>query len=370
MKIFQIFLILITVDCSFGQYSLECKESYMTMMAGADALDCEITFGAAETNSNNYSETIHTFRIHDQNVTNDLLNLVLEDFPDVTDVSFHRCNLEDYNNETFKNAGHLKTLALADCLECQFEFTFQHLSNLTFLFMMGNSIKTLNEDFLVGLRNLINLFMSDNHIRVLHSNCFKNSLNLQRIDLKNNEIEEIPVDIFTELTNLESIDLANNFLKTFQCDFTKSNKQIKKLELGNNQIEYLQEAVIESFKNLTFLDLSANICVDQQFNYRVKPNNPEKILKVVLFPFCYEDFDRNQLESKERSLIVLVGFIAALTLMISLVLAFFVKNRLKIVHPGMESKRSLTKLIQEFTSESSVHGIKYLGERKSHWTEK
>ncbi len=264
------------------------------------------------------------------------------------------------------------------------EFLFAKLKKLRILDLTNNEIGKLQEKSLAGLENLEILYLGGNKLKFFWGFEFSNLKKLRVLALSGNLIESFLIDPFEVLTELRELHLDTNLFEYIPGHILKSNTKLSELDFGNNRILLIpREIIVNVFVKLKRLDLSNNNCVDQLFEYHDVPNpfKQRALLEIILYPFC-NNFELNLFNLDETSwfLIGLVILTVVIVLMIFACLGtLLIARRPKKIGFEVESNfaaklrnhfPAVADILMEYTDQSSVHGIKYLGEKKRHWGEK
>lgn len=372
-KIPFFWLIFLWFDGGMGENYIVCDKAVKTM--------CHIDIGPIKGSENYEGTLMHFGRSAKYAISNELVNEILLDYENLTLLDFNEQKLADFNNETFASGFNLVDLVMNRCSVTHLEdFWFQNLRNLNFLSLDGNSMVHISPHAFYGLDKLEDLLLQNNKIENLHSATFQHTKNLQNLYLGQNRIKILDERLFEPLICLGYLHLDSNQIETVSYDWFKFNENLTKIDLGDNRIKYLNKNILKVFERLKFLDLTNNVCVDQLFEYKLEPNDPERILDVVLFPFCDADFKVIDSEGDMSAMKILFGIplLFFASILVCVFSVAFVRNRRKIdvgldVEAGKNGKmteKEISDLILEYTDQSTVHGVKYLGERKRHWMEK
>lgn len=314
-------------------------------------------------------------------ISNELLSEMFKSLNKMSYLKLTGLKFENLNIQTFESGGNLRDLEMNKCLiERLDDFTFKNLRNLEFLDLEDNLLSTLSPNVFYGLNSLIDLHLNLNKLSAWNGDEFQHIGSLTKLVLAGNHIEALNESIFMPLKNLEILQLDSNRFSTIPSNLIKHNRNLSELHLGDNRISSFKQDIIECFKRIKYLDLTNNVCVDQLFEYFVSPNEPERILNFILFPFC-QNFVKHHPKSylddpQDNSTIILIllSIFSALALAICCCGFCFVRTRrrknLVRSYSIEEQEKNFNELIFEYSDKSSVHGVKYLGERGRHWIER
>lgn len=86
------------------------------------------------------------------------------------------------------------------------------LTNIRFIYIIGNEIKTIPEDALEGLTRLKRLTISNTKLSSIPETLFRTNNELNSVILAQNKIKEIPADLITHCSQLVVLDVSGNGL--------------------------------------------------------------------------------------------------------------------------------------------------------------
>ncbi len=321
------------------------------------------------------------FRI---SISNDLMAEIFNDFPNLDILIFLSAIFENLSTMTFQYGSSLVKLIMNyGKLSRLEEKVFQNLENLEMLELQENKLKVIDENAFVGLEKLEALDLRGNQISELKNRHFEPLGNLRKLLMGDNRLKFLPEGMFTYLPKLEEATFdSNTLLSLGDIDFQK-NEKLFSLDFGDNRIQDISQKVIKYFKKLRKLDLSNNYCVDQLFEYQEVPGNSEKILRAFLYPLC--DSSAPKIEKNQDKfdwieiLIITVASFMILMIVSCMAISMCRVGEKKVTDSEAEQGAPLNNIkevsvisdvIVDYTDQSTVHGMKYLGERKRHWTEK
>ena len=136
---------------------------------------------------------------------------IFEKFNKVEYLWMQEVQVESINEGSFKYAGKLKEIKLANNLIKNVPArTFTGCTALMRLYLQANQIIEVAVDAFEGLKMLKFILLNNNGIKELNSATFATNENLERIDLNHNELKAIPGDLFKGNLNLKTIYLNNN----------------------------------------------------------------------------------------------------------------------------------------------------------------
>lgn len=140
---------------------------------------------------------------------------------------------------------------------------FQNLTNLTFLDISMNELKSISPEVLCNLpRSIKNLSISNNLLNYFPWQNISALSNLCHLDLSQNFLSYLPHKVIEFGAFFSSLDLSHNRLSLIPKDFFSKAKSLKYLYLSHNQIKELNHQFFPApFKNgsaLQKLTLHAN----------------------------------------------------------------------------------------------------------------
>ena len=147
------------------------------------------------------------------------------------------------------------------------------LADLPFLeslwIAMSKKLKVLPQNTLRAMKSLTFLDLHANGVASLHGDLFKNNgtelSQLKWLSLSGNKLKSLPEGIFDGLTSLEHLDLPNNQIEYFHPHaFDAFAPSLKHLRFHNNNIDApLPPSLLSGLTALTMLDMrgnGANMC--------------------------------------------------------------------------------------------------------------
>ena len=142
---------------------------------------------------------------------------------------------------------------------------FSYLTNLRYLLLNNNLIKTVDTHAFHGINFLISLDLSLNKIERLGFLSNQNMSNLRYLRLSNNNISQLRAAQFICLKSIKTLDLSSNQIKRItDCAFHGLQKTIKKLILNYNQISKLNSCAFSfDFTTLRFVQ----VCCSFEITY-------------------------------------------------------------------------------------------------------
>jgi Leucine-rich repeat (LRR) protein len=135
----------------------------------------------------------------------------------------------------FINSLSLKQLAISDCnISSVSVETFANVSELEWLDLSYNYLRSLDINILKVLRKLSHLNLENNEIIEIIPGVFGNNSLLEYLDLDNNKIEHLGIDVFYGLINLKYVCLEGNILQYLRPETFLELPNLKSLFLSSN----------------------------------------------------------------------------------------------------------------------------------------
>ena len=137
---------------------------------------------------------------------------------------------------------------------------FDGLTGLEWLFLIGNSLTTLDADIFVGLAALQNLRLDGNNLTALETELFDPlDESLFYLYLGDNKLTTLDKDIFEGLTALQNLRLEGNNLAALETElFDPLGDSLSQLVLTDNSLTELPADIFAGLTALKGLDLSCN----------------------------------------------------------------------------------------------------------------
>lgn len=164
-------------------------------------------------------------------------------------------------NYLYFNGNHLDIMWDSD--NNKYTHFFQNLTNLTFLDISDNGLKSVSQEVLCNLpRSLKALSISNNLLTYFPWQNVSALTNLQHLNLSENHLFHLPYIVIEFGDNFSLLDLSHNRLSYIPEDFFSKAKSLQYLYLSHNQIKALNHQHLPApFKNgsaLQKLTLHAN----------------------------------------------------------------------------------------------------------------
>ncbi|XP_047504987.1 chaoptin-like [Pieris napi] len=169
------------------------------------------------------------------------------------DLSYN--NLDVLNTVTFEGLKNLLYLNLEHNKITKIGLSLFRCTQLQYLYLNNNEIKTLLHKDFNKLLQLKELYLSHNAITFIENTTFDNTGQLSIIDLNHNELKTLEQNLFID-TALTEIDLSANNLQSLPKYIFK-DKNITYFDLRENNLENeLSKGVFEGLSGIFNLDLS------------------------------------------------------------------------------------------------------------------
>lgn len=141
----------------------------------------------------------------------------------------------------------------------------QNLTNLEVLSLANNGIGMRIDRGLIS-SSLKRLYFNGNHLDIMwdadnnrYTHFFQNLTNLSYLDISNNELKSISPEVLCSLPgSIETLIISNNLLNYFPWQNISALRNLRQLSLSLNFLSYLPHRVIEFGDFFSFLDLSHN----------------------------------------------------------------------------------------------------------------
>uniref|UniRef100_A0A3Q2P2P7 SLIT and NTRK-like protein 1 n=1 Tax=Fundulus heteroclitus TaxID=8078 RepID=A0A3Q2P2P7_FUNHE len=109
----------------------------------------------------------------------------------------------------FTNGTDVQTLHLSNCNISVIDVNGEQASALRKVYLDGNRLKALPEQFLAGQPSLTEVDLSENLLQELPSGFLQDSDSLQRLDLQGNQLRSLPGELF-QMPSLQRLELDGN----------------------------------------------------------------------------------------------------------------------------------------------------------------
>uniref|UniRef100_A0A3P8SA64 Toll-like receptor 9 n=1 Tax=Amphiprion percula TaxID=161767 RepID=A0A3P8SA64_AMPPE len=146
----------------------------------------------------------------------------------------------------------------------RFEF-LQHLTNLKVLSLANNGIGMRIDQTLIS-RSLNYLYFNGNHLDIMwesdnnrYTHFFQNLTNLTFLDISSNGLKSVAREVLCNLPrSLKTLSISNNLLNYFPWQNVSALSDLQHLNLSQNYLFHLPHAAVEFGDKFSILDLSHN----------------------------------------------------------------------------------------------------------------
>jgi hypothetical protein len=181
-------------------------------------------------------------------------------------LNINKNNLSRLPKEAFVHLTSVKYLYLNDNkFTLISNFSFGYMLNLIELYLANNMIQFIevkafyiDEKSYVGPGLLEKLDLSHNRLESINSTIFSYLTNLRYLVLNNNLLKSIDVNSFYGVNYLISLDVSMNQLDRLDFLRNKNFSYMRYLKLSHNRLEYINASAFANLKSLKQLDLSSN----------------------------------------------------------------------------------------------------------------
>lgn len=318
------------------------------------------------------------FYIGEKNDTSKALKILLEKFR-MKILILNTMNLYDMDDKTFNLENNLELLT-AFHLRIGYlrSNSFKNLKNLLGLHLRQSEIHQIDESALRGLSNLISIWLGRMKVKTLPKKLFDDCKSLRIINLSRNQLEVVEPAWFYHLSELTVLYLDMNPITSIPAHTWINNKKLLYIQMADNKIRWISRTNLETFEKCRTLYLKRNECVDEMFlltpNYIANNRSMANAIRAILFPLCDEKSDdENSGDVWKISVKYLCFFLVSLTVFLMIILIRMkLKVARKIASIGTTSRKvfNFKDLCIEYVDRSTIHGVRYMGEKNNHWTER
>ncbi|XP_075054674.1 transforming growth factor beta activator LRRC32 [Mixophyes fleayi] len=217
----------------------------------------------------------------------DMTGYFLENAPHLRYLSLSENSITMISPETFLGTPLLEEVDLRNNIIMDIEEgSFEHLSHLTKINLVMNSITCISE---FNLRQLHSLNLSKNSIQTFHTSESEEEYNLKYVDLSDNKLGHFPV--FPSVNNIISLNLSMNLIRFRENTSHEELEWMEEegvrntgmvslltlihLDLSYNNINFIPEDFFATMPMLQFLNLSKNCLEFISFADPIKLNSLE-----------------------------------------------------------------------------------------------
>ncbi|GLV33960.1 uncharacterized protein CBL_11157 [Carabus blaptoides fortunei] len=163
---------------------------------------------------------------------------------------------EILQSKTLEKCPNLEELYIIERLEYIENKAFQMLTNLAYLNLYKNTIKTIPKDMFSNLQNLYKLEIASNNIENIENGTFNNLPRLKTLNLANNRLSSVEEDAMFDIKGIRKLILSGNRITTIKPNVFASSLEI--LHLDNNLLTRLGDKTFSNLNHLKELSLSRN----------------------------------------------------------------------------------------------------------------
>jgi hypothetical protein len=145
----------------------------------------------------------------------------------------------------------------------------------------------------------------------------------------------------------------------------------------DNNIKIIESNNFKTFSKLILLELKDNECVDQNFVFdQIEVEyNTTSLINAILYPLCDKDYGFVKTNTYSTKVILKTAVITVLiTTVVLAIICFKMKmqhlNKVTGFNGAKASDPGFKNLVSEYVDETSIHGIRYIGQKQSHIAEK
>jgi hypothetical protein len=128
-----------------------------------------------------------------------------------------------------------------------------------------------------------------------------------------------------------------------------------------------------TFVDIQELYFNKNDCVDAQFAVeeviRISNRSLAKLIETILFPLC-DGKTQNHIRNTNVTLQIWAVIAGTITLLVLVPFLIFKWKLSRRIYPVNASDSDFQKLWRDYVNSTTIHGIRYMGERNSHLMER
>nr|XP_046154606.1 relaxin receptor 2-like [Oncorhynchus gorbuscha] len=146
-----------------------------------------------------------------------------------------------------------------ECVEVNLHDVPQVSTNVTWLSLKSNKIKSLSDNIFSKYAHLQRLFLQNNSIQTVSSEAFNGLYKLEKLFLSVNSISSLKLGVFSDLRNLWWLVLDHNPLKSISQDTFTGLTSLMFLSMVNTSLVQLpQPSLCHHTPNLSWVDFEGN----------------------------------------------------------------------------------------------------------------
>lgn len=132
---------------------------------------------------------------------------------EVKKVMFHQSTIKEFNGAVCNEFNQLQNLDMKTLsVEVILEVAFSSCTELKWLSLHGNKLRTLAPKTFETNTNLEYLFLSKNTLKEIHCDLLKNQLKLVELHIASNQLEEVPLKSIRLSKDLMALSMHSNHL--------------------------------------------------------------------------------------------------------------------------------------------------------------
>ncbi|XP_071002974.1 relaxin receptor 2-like [Oncorhynchus clarkii lewisi] len=146
-----------------------------------------------------------------------------------------------------------------ECVEVNLHDVPQVSTNVTWLSLKSNKIKSLSDNIFSKYAHLQRLFLQNNSIQTISNEAFSGLHKLEKLFLSVNSISSLKLGVFSDLRNLWWLVLDHNPLKSISQDTFTGLTSLMFLSMVNTSlVELPQPSLCHHTPNLSWVDFEGN----------------------------------------------------------------------------------------------------------------
>ncbi|XP_041375784.1 leucine-rich repeats and immunoglobulin-like domains protein 2 [Gigantopelta aegis] len=148
------------------------------------------------------------------------------------------------------------------------DISFNHISHLSnaassstkYLYLRGNSLQTIPDNWFLGLKDLIAVDISQNQMKSLTNKTFIGLSTLLDLQMSQNQLSDLGEGVFQNMFLLRNLSLNENKIRELRASTFKGlEESLAELRIGKNELETIASDTFKNLLDLHHLDLSDNV---------------------------------------------------------------------------------------------------------------
>ncbi|XP_071956328.1 uncharacterized protein [Antedon mediterranea] len=135
---------------------------------------------------------------------------------------------------------------------------FKGMSNLSYLHLQYNELKTINRDTFMGLDNLYELNLNYNEISEFDPTAFNHTPYLQKLNVQYNRLKVLLPPLLKPLTDLQVLGMSFNEISDIKTGFFDSQTHLEDLLLMGNKLTVIKVGMFQNLYGLRSMTLREN----------------------------------------------------------------------------------------------------------------